>query len=277
MHLYKVLSITIEYSASKTEVSYMIGVKQRYLLSPFIFNGMMDPLLELEQMKGNVIDESHSFSALAFADHLILLATTKDTEQRLLNHTESYVNNFGMRIAGEKCLSFEVRLTRVSWYISNLDVCLENGDKRPCSSADTYLCYLGVHKSPWCGLQYKDFVDQLATTLERCRGTHHIPHQKLSLTTPTSSHTSSTKRYRQPPDYHHLSHGADHPKPHRANRTPPKSIKKELLYCSKRDGSLDIHNLEALATSTALKQCITLLNSLDPAIHALIQGTRMEQ
>jgi len=35
--------------------------------------------------------------------------------------------------------------------------------------------------------------------------------------------------------------------------------------------------LEALATSSALKQGITLLNSFDPATHALLQETKLEQ
>jgi len=35
--------------------------------------------------------------------------------------------------------------------------------------------------------------------------------------------------------------------------------------------------LEALATRSALKQGITLLNMLDPAIHAVLQETRLEQ
>jgi hypothetical protein len=100
MHSYKSLNTTIEYSGSKTEVSLMRGVKQWDPLSPFIFNVIIDPLLEqLEEMKGYVIDESHSLTALAFADDLILLATTKDTAQRLLHHTESYLNTLGTRIA----------------------------------------------------------------------------------------------------------------------------------------------------------------------------------
>jgi len=50
-----------------------------------------------------------------------------------------------------------------------------------------------------------------------------------------------------------------------------------LLYCSKRDGGLGVPKLEVLATSSALKQGITLLNSLDPVTHALLQETKLEQ
>jgi hypothetical protein len=57
----------------------------------------------------------------------------------------------------------------------------------------------------------------------------------------------------------------------------PMSTPNGLLYCSKRDGGLGIPKLEAPATSSALKQGITILNSLDTAIHALLQETKLEQ
>jgi hypothetical protein len=279
MNSYKDLSTTIEYGGSKLEVCLMRGVKQGDPLSPFIFNAIMDPLLEqLEKMKGYEIDESHNLSALAFADDLILLATTKDQAQRLLHHTESYLKNLGMRIAAEKCASFEIRTTKDSWYIANPDLVLENGERIPSSAADSSLCYLGGHISPWCGLQYKDLVAELATTLERCRSAHLKPHQKLALTT---SHFL--------PHFLHKTVMATPPiSTIRAmdqtirNHTKvilhlPQSTPNGLLYCSKRDGGLGIPKLETLATSTALKQGTTLLNSLDPTIHALLQETKLEQ
>ena len=117
MHSYNDLSSTIEYSRSRTEPSLMIAVKQGDPLSPIVFNAIMDPLFaQLQHMKGYVIDESHSLSARAFADDLILLATTKDTAQRPLRHTDSYLNNLGVRIAAAKSTSFEIRPNRDSWY-----------------------------------------------------------------------------------------------------------------------------------------------------------------
>jgi len=279
MNSYTNLSTNIEYAGLKTEVPLRRGVKQGDPLSPFVFNAIMDPLLDqLEQMKGFVINESHSLSALAFADDLILLSDTKDKAQRLLNHTESYLNALGMRIAAEKCASFEIRPTKDSWYIINPDLSLTNGDKIPNSAADSSLSYLGGHISPWSGLHYKDLVDQLATTLERCRSARLKPHQKLSLTTshliPHFLHKTvmatppiSTIRAMDQTIRNHV----------KVVLHLPMGTPNGLLYCSKRDGGLGIPKLEALATSSALKQGTTLLNSLDPAIHALLQETKLEQ
>jgi hypothetical protein len=46
MNSYTSLSTNIEYAGSKTEVSFRTGVKQGDPLSPFIFNAIMDPLLD---------------------------------------------------------------------------------------------------------------------------------------------------------------------------------------------------------------------------------------
>jgi len=243
-------------------------------LSPIVFNAIMDRLLEqLQHMKEYAIDESDSPTAPAVEDNLILLATTKDTAQSLLRNTESYLNKLGVRIAAEKWASFEIRPSKDSWYITNTELYLVNSEKITSLATDSSIYYLGGHISPLCGVQYKDLVEQLASTLERCQGAHLKPHQNLSLTT---SHIIP-----------HFLH-----KTFLANPTPistiramdqtirnhskiilhlPMSIPNGLLYCSKRDGGLGIPKFEALATSTALKQGITLLNSLDTAIHALLK------
>jgi hypothetical protein len=177
MNSYANLNTNIEYAGSKTEVSLRRGVKQGDPLSSFIFNAIMDPLLDqLEQMKGYVINESHSISALAFADDLILLSDTKDKAQNLINHTESYLNALGMRIAPEKCILFEIRPTKDSWFITNPDLSLTNGEIIRNSAVDSSLSSLGGHISPWSGLHYKDLVDQLESTLERCRSAQLKPH-----------------------------------------------------------------------------------------------------
>ena len=279
MNAYASVTTSIEYAESKTEVPLLRGVKQGDPLSPFIFNAILDPLLDqLEEMKGYVIDKSHSLSVLAFADDIILVADAKDKAQNLLRRTESYLSNLGMRITAEKCASFEIRPTKDSWFIADPDLRLTNGDKIPNSAADSSLCYLGGHISPWSGLHYKDLVAQQETTLERCRSAQLKPHQKLSLTTthliPHFLHRTvlatppiSTIRAMDQTIRNHV----------KMILHLPMSTPNGLLYCSKRDGGLGIPQLEVLATSSTLKQGITLLNSLDPAIHALLKESKLEK
>jgi hypothetical protein len=80
-----------------------------------------------------------------------------------------------------------------------------------------------------------------------------------------------------PTHYNHPSHGLNHPEPRKVVLHLPMSTPKGLLYCSKRDGGLGIPKLETIVTSSALKQGITLLNSLDPSIHALLKESTLEQ
>jgi len=279
MNSYKDLTTAIEYAGSKIEVPLLRGVKQRDPLSPFIFNAIIDPLLEdLEQMKGYMIDESHYLSALAFADDLILLASSKEKALSLLHRTESFLTNLGMRIAAEKCASFEIKTTKDSWYIASPDLSLTNGDKIPSSAADSTLCYLGGHISPWSGLQYEALVAKLETTLERCRSAQLKPHQKLSLTatylvphflyqTTLVTPPVKTLRALDQTIRNHV----------KVVLHLPMSTPNGLLYCSKRDGGLGIPKMETLAACSALKQGITLLNSLDPTTRALLQETKLEQ
>jgi hypothetical protein len=103
-------------------------------------------------MKGNVINVSHGLLALAFAD--LILLSDEEKAQSLLNHTESYLNALGMRIAAEKCASFKVMPTKDSWYITNPHISVSNGNKIPNSAADSSVSYLRSNISMvWTALQ----------------------------------------------------------------------------------------------------------------------------
>ena len=132
--------------------------------------------------------------------------------------------------------------------------------------------------SPWSGLQHRDLVDQLEATFERVRRAYLKPHQNLNListhilphflhklvlaTLPITTIRSMDQLTRSTiKSILHL----------------PSSTPNGLLYCSKRDGGLGIHNLEVLTSSTALKQGVTLLNTPDPATKALFTDTKLEQ
>jgi hypothetical protein len=123
----------------------------------------MDPLLEqLEVKKGFDIEESHNLSALAFADDLIITASKKDVRTLIL-HTERYLGDLRTTIAARKSATFQIRTTKDSWYLSDPELRLSNGDKIPSSDANSTLCYLSGHISPWSGLQYRHIFNDLET------------------------------------------------------------------------------------------------------------------
>jgi hypothetical protein len=72
---YEGLKTSIKCGDSKIDIQLKRGVKQSDPLSPYIFNSIIDPLIQqLEAKRGIEINETYSISCLAFADDIILLA-----------------------------------------------------------------------------------------------------------------------------------------------------------------------------------------------------------
>jgi hypothetical protein len=280
MNSYNDLHTSVQYNGANTNVKLKRGVKQGDPLSPFIFNAVMNPLLEqLEQMDGFEIDESHHLSALAFADDLILLASTAAKVKLLLRHTEAYLSNLGMKLSAGKCASFEIIPFRreKTWYLSDPGLRLASGESIPASRADDQLCYLGGNVSPWAGLQYRGIVDDLQTTLGRCKSAHLKPHQKLTLiTTHIIPHFLHRAVLATAPISTLRAMDQEVRNSIKTNLHLPMSTPNGLLYCGKRDGGLGVPKFQTLVTCTALKQGLTLLNSLDPTTHALLRTTQLE-
>jgi len=113
------------------------GVKQGDPLSLYIFNAIMNPLLEQQEaLQGYTIDGNHHIMSLAFADDLILLAENQDMAQNLLSHTALNLQKIGMTIAADKCAEFRVVTIRDAWYISETQLFLEGKEMNPSSAAE---------------------------------------------------------------------------------------------------------------------------------------------
>ena len=113
------------------------GVKQGDPLSLYIFNAIMNPLLEQQEaLQGYTIDGNHHIMSLAFADDLILLAENQDMAQNLLSHTALNLQKIGMTIAADKCAEFRVVTIKDAWYISETQLFLEGKEMNPSSAAE---------------------------------------------------------------------------------------------------------------------------------------------
>jgi len=182
-----------------------------------------------------------------------------------------------MSIAAHKCTSIRVVTTKDSWYISDTNLLLVGGAQIPYSAADSKLTYLGGHISPWSGLQHDYLMENLRLSLVRLRCAPLKPHQKLHLpTTYILPHFLYTTVLAIPP----ISTIRDMDS---LIRTHVKDIlhlpackPNGLIYCSKCDGGLGVPKLETLATTTVLKQELSLLNTQDRALHALLTATNYE-
>ena len=132
-------------------------MKQGDPLSPFVFNAILNPLLELEEIKGFTIDDSHSISSLAFADDIILVADDPAKAQQLLTHSEHYFWSLGMNVAANKCASFQLVTTKCTWYVEDTNLQLADGGTIPSTAANNALSYLGGLIPPgWgCSIRVK--------------------------------------------------------------------------------------------------------------------------
>lgn len=75
---YKNLLTDSEHRVSTTKITLKHGDKQGGLLSPFIYNIILDPLLELEQRKRYKFND---ISASTLPDDLVLLPINSDYKQ----------------------------------------------------------------------------------------------------------------------------------------------------------------------------------------------------
>jgi hypothetical protein len=271
---YKNVQTCMKCNNETMEINLRRGVKQGDPLSPFLFNTILDRLLnQLDSQPGFTIDDD--ISCLAFADDLLFLADDIP-KAHLLSITQQFITNLGMKIANRSA-PFRIVSTRNSWYLADPNLCLNTGDKIPSSTADTTLCYLGCNISPWSGLRYKDQYPLLGSTLTRLKQALLKPFQK---TNPLSTYII--------PHFLHSAILAMTPLSTLRNmdsliRTNTKEIlhlpqctPNGLIYCSKRDGGLAIPKLETFVTTSTLRQDIILLNIIDSALKALFDQTSLE-
>jgi hypothetical protein len=165
---YRGITMVIRQGTTQVPIELRRGVKQGDPLSPLIFNAILEPLIEeLEKEKGFAINNECQVSVLAFADDIILLAPGVPEAKRLLEVTESYLEDLGMKISAPKCAAFQINTKNKTWYVANPLMTTRNGDQIPPANADTCIRYLGGRISPWEGLTVEGLEEDLRATLQR--------------------------------------------------------------------------------------------------------------
>lgn len=91
------------------KITPTVGVKQGDPLSPLLFNLIIDGLLRsLPNHIAARIDET-PINALAFADDLVLAASTKEGLQELLNNASTYLHSCGLSLNPAKCATISIQ------------------------------------------------------------------------------------------------------------------------------------------------------------------------
>lgn len=121
------------------------GVKQGDPLSPVLFNLVIDRLLRsLPDEIGVKIDNTR-INSLAYADDIIVFASTSRGLQKLFDHCNTYLQSCGMALNPSKCktLSIKGQPKQKNVIVITNNFCINNNIVPSISSAEEWT-YLGV-------------------------------------------------------------------------------------------------------------------------------------
>lgn len=275
---YTDVDTSIDLNKKKINVRLQRGVKQGDPLSPTLFNVVCDKLLRLlESREGYRLSEDNSISCLAFADDLLLVASSEDVAQRQLEDVERFFSGLGMSLSAPKCCTFQIKTTKDSWFLADPHLHFDSGLPVRALAAGEGLDYLGMVVNPWSGIDMQKVSTTLLGAVKRVRkltlkpfqkldliATYLIPHYQyaMSIAIPgvTWMRNLDQELRVQVREIMHL----------------PQSVTDHVIYCRRRDGGLGFPRLEWLATAGALKAGTSFLNADDPAMRALGAGSQLD-
>ena len=165
-----------------SNVKLLRGVKQGDPLSPFLFNLILDELLDQLPNAFGVSINNTEINSLAFADDLILLAESKVGTNHLLSITTKFFDDRNMKINGTKCFSLRTdgtKKNRAPITISSAATYKINGVHILACGYDNSFKYLGIRFNPTGKLSSN--IKELNLLLERLKKSPLKPQQKLLL------------------------------------------------------------------------------------------------
>lgn len=174
----------IKASNSQVEIHVKRGLKQGDPLSSLLLNfciGLLSEDLQKKTLGLKVNAESNSrIAILAFANNIVLLGANRSEAQSQLDLTHEYLRKLGIVVCIPKCLTFEIRTSRDTWYMVDPDLSIQ-GNKISAADPDTVFKYLDVKIEPWRGLTGGIIVPDIIDIVKRVRKMPLKPQQKVEL------------------------------------------------------------------------------------------------
>ena len=272
--LYAGSSTIIEYAGARSNtIKARRGVKQGDPLSPVLFNCVMDWVLaELPTSIGINIDEKTSINHLAFADDVVLVASTKAGLHKLTQAYQIGLERVGLSLNVSKSatLTLEVDRKLKKWYVKpSAYVSLCDGTKIPALTVSQSYKYLGIDLSAY-GARLST-LDQLRIKLGEVTRAPLKPQQRMSILRefllPSIQHrlilSSTSKGFLL---------GLDKivRRSIRGWLRFPKDTTVSFFHASPVDGGLGVPSLSAVIPELRRKRILNLHNTVDPAVRAIL-------
>ncbi|XP_064462074.1 uncharacterized protein LOC135372381 [Ornithodoros turicata] len=128
------------------EVPVTQGIKQGDPLSPFLFNSVLDPLLQQANTSGLGVQIDHQHAAaMAFADDVLLFSSSLEGLKALVRLTEGYLGSTGLTINPVKSQYFGWRYDGTTkWFNYDIQPLSIGGTTITPRGRDTPVTYLGL-------------------------------------------------------------------------------------------------------------------------------------
>lgn len=179
---YQDISTVLECHGARSEpLKINRGVKQGDPLSGFLFNVVIDGLLSKLNNRNGIKIKNSNIVALAFADDIVIVASSPLVMQSHIKIIEAYFKRHGLRVNVEKCATFQYitvpgtkRLVVETKSLLNI-----NGISIPTLGVSSQLKYLGLQYG-FRGVSYPTPC-KLEAMLDRLKSCPLRPWQKLNV------------------------------------------------------------------------------------------------
>jgi hypothetical protein len=105
---------------------------------------------------------------LAFADNVILLGKNEKEAQEQINKLNKYLDFLNIKVAEDKCKTFQIVTKRDTWYIKDPEIKINN-TQISCTEPDDAFKYLGAKMGLWSGMSEGIIIPELIFVIKRAR------------------------------------------------------------------------------------------------------------